>query len=216
MPATNAILALDASTGPCSVAIWLDGKVTACEETLKSTQQSARLLPMTESVLAQSGIGYKDLTAIAATIGPGSFTGIRIALAAAQGIAMAAGLTPMGFGTLEVLAFAAQSANPSNGATVLALINAGKGECYYQYARPMAAPLVGTLEAALEEAPANHVLVAGNVLVERAGFSMSNITYPRADALARLAASGNRPHQPLRPLYIRPPDAKLPKEHLTS
>lgn len=221
-PVNSCILAIDASTGPCSVAVWHNNKISSYIENTKPIMQSASLIPMIEAALAESGISYSNLNSITATTGPGSFTGIRVGLASALGISIAAGLAAQGYTTLEVLAYAAQLENPSANNPILAIINAGKGECYFQYFGTgtsliaLKAAQVGTLDAALALANAPSVTVVGNVAVEAAGFSHCGITFPRADALAQLSAHNATPAQALRPFYIRPPDAKLPKQNLTS
>ncbi len=198
MPDT--ILAIDTATGPCSVAVLREGRVAAYVETLKATSQSASLLPMIEKALREAGAGYDDLTAIACTVGPGSFTGLRVGLAAARGICFATGLPGLGFTTLEVLAFAASDGK----SPVLASLNAGKGEYYYQaFAANGAAlftPRVGTSDRLLADTPP-HAVLSGD---------KSDIPFPRADALALLANVFPAQVQPLTPYYIREPDAKLP------
>lgn len=211
---TPCILAMDTATGPCSVAVWKGGKIAAYVENAKPVMQSASLMPMVEEVLARSHTSYKELTALAVTLGPGSFTGIRVALAAARAICFATGIEGMGYTTLEVLAFAArkQAQHP-----ILAVLNAGKGEHYCQYysAAPWQAqeePMLGTLEAALAAAPSGKIALAGNAVVADARFSPPSITFPRADSLAELAALHPEfARRDLRPFYIRPPDAKLPQ-----
>jgi len=194
------ILAIDSATGPCSVALWKDGKVAAYLENLKPSAQSVTLMPMVEQVLKQCGIEYKDLSHVAATIGPGSFTGIRIALAAARGIAFAANLKTMGFTTLEVMAFAVRTQKTP----VLPVLNAGKSEHYYQVFetvpqfKPSGQTKLGTLEDAMVLAKSKEAMV-----IE---------TFPRADVLAELAATHPATAQALTPFYIRPPDAKLPMQ----
>ncbi len=188
------ILALDAATGPCSVAVLKDGRIAAYREHVQGLKQSALLMPMVEQALAQSGIGYNDLSAVACTIGPGSFTGIRVALAAARGICFAAGIKGLGFTTLATLAYGAPIQ------PVLAVLNAGKGECYYQGfdGTPLFEPRLGTLETALASLPGAPVI--GNL--------QGHTAFPRADALAKLAAAHAADALPLTPFYIRPPDAK--------
>lgn len=196
------ILAVDTATGPCSVAIWKDGGIAAYLENLKPAAQSATLMPMIEETLEKSHTAYGELTYVAATIGPGSFTGIRVGLAAARGICFAAGIKGLGFTTLEVMAFAAR-ANP-----VLTALNAGKGEVYYQCfgADIHNEPCLDTLENAIASVGKNAAIV-GNVMD-------TAITFPRADALAELAASQMASAKPLMPFYIRPPDAKLPAKKI--
>lgn len=184
------LLAIETATGPCSVAVWHKGRVAAYLENAKPVMQSASLMPMVEKALEIAKLNYADLTGVACTVGPGSFTGIRVGLAAARGIAFAANVPGIGFTTLDVLAFAAKK-------PALAILNAGKGEVYYQAHDGQ--PQLGTLEEAL--AAGNGTAVVGNV--------NPPLSFPRADALVGLAASGETA-LPLTPFYIRPPDAKLP------
>lgn len=200
----TAILAIDCATGPCSAAVWNEGRIAAYVETTAPVVQSARLLPMIEEALAKSRLAYKDLSAVATTIGPGSFTGIRVGLAAARGIGFAANIPVLGFTTLEVLYFAAL---PEAGKQkILAVINAGKGEVYYQHYetspwKPLSDAQLGTLEAAVATSPSALMV----------GHAASPITFPRADALAELAAKHGHMARDPKPFYIRPPDAKLPQ-----
>jgi len=201
MPAC--ILAIDCATGPTSVAVWKDGSVAVCLEDPASSLQSARLMPMIEQTLKQSAIGYNDLTAVACTTGPGSFTGIRVALAAARGICFAAKIKGLGFTTLEVLAFAASQHRAKK---VLAALNAGKGEWYFQAfdgMKPLFEPKVGVPEMALASIAKGDAVV-GNVPAP--GYAIIPVTFPRADALAALAAM-QAAASALTPFYIRPPDA---------
>lgn len=208
--ASSCILAIDTATGPCSVAVWKDGRVAAYVENVKPTQQSASLMPMVEEALALAGVGYGEVGTVACTTGPGSFTGIRVGLASANGIAFAAGIEGVGFGTLEVLAFGVVS-RVKEAKMILSVLNAGKGEFYFQSfaAEPFGAlsePRLGSLEEAAALAPG--AVQCGNVAVME-GFSDGGVAYPRADALAGLAAV-QAGVQGLRPFYIRGPDAKLP------
>ncbi len=97
------ILALDCSTEMCSAALWIDGEV---EQQLEAAGQrhSDRLLPMVSSLLASAGLGLGSLDAIAVAIGPGMFTGLRIAVSVGQGLAFGADLPVVPVGSLEVLA----------------------------------------------------------------------------------------------------------------
>jgi tRNA threonylcarbamoyladenosine biosynthesis protein TsaB len=210
MVQTPIILALDTATGPCSVAVWKDGRVAAYLADKGPLTQSARLLPMVEEAMHKAGVNYKDLTALAATVGPGSFTSIRVGLAAARGICFAAGIPGLGFTTLEVLAYAAL-AHLREEAQALAILNAGKGEYYWQRFcvspefKALSEPEVGPLNEAVSGAPA---LVAGNAEIADKGLIKTAVTFPQADALAELATRYVALAQPLKPFYIRPPDAK--------
>ena len=208
------ILAIDTATGPCSAALWKNGKVAAYVEDAGPTMQSARLVPMIEKAMRQAGVGYGDLTAVASTIGPGSFTGIRVGLATASGIAFAAGIPGMGFSTLEVMALSASFYARPDQHYILSLLNAGKGEWYYQGFRltkswrEIEPARVGTLQEALESVR-TPALVAGNAGPLPADYFPVPVAFPRADALAAMAAMEDPAGAlPLKPFYIRPPDAK--------
>ncbi len=118
------ILALETATDPGSIALWLDGRVVArsCPDKLSN---SATLLPTAETTLRESGIGFADLDAIAFGMGPGSFTGLRVACGVAQGLAFARDLPLLGVGTLEAMALA------SGGERVIVALDARMGEVYY-------------------------------------------------------------------------------------
>lgn len=211
------LLAIDSSTGPCSVALLRDRFVVAYEQTTLPVMQSARLMPMVEHVLKNAKADYKDLDKVVTTLGPGSFTGIRVGLSAARGIAFAAGIESEGYTTLEVLAHAARSHLTEGVQTILAITNAGKGEWYYQYynifGTKMSDVRLDTLESALAGAKGN-ILVCGNAPLPHPPPHMGEekiisceVTFPRADQLAMLA-DAQEGETELKPFYIRPPDAK--------
>ena len=101
------ILAFDTTTSACTAAVC-DGDTVVAERSVALERGHAEiLLPMIEGVLADGSIGYRDLTGIAVTRGPGAFTGIRIGLAAARGLGLATGLPVAGVTTLEALALTA-------------------------------------------------------------------------------------------------------------
>lgn len=194
------ILAIDTATGPCSAAIWKDGRVAAYSENAKPVMQSASLMGLIEDALKQSNLTYKDLTHVACTVGPGSFTGIRVGLAAARAIAFATKIPGLGFTTLDVLAFGAKDGTHP----IAAVLNAGKGEYYVQHYDANANAISEAALAAPESIDAKSKRVAGNVPIANV-----NLTFPRADILAQLATTRQNALT-LRPFYIRPPDAKLP------
>jgi tRNA threonylcarbamoyladenosine biosynthesis protein TsaB len=194
------ILAIDSSIGISSACIMQDGKVLAYLENKEPGMQSAQLIPLIENTLKEAKLTYKDLTHIAASTGPGSFTGIRISLSAARAVAFALSIPALGFTTLEVMKQATGEKN------VVAILNAGKGEVFFQYfGKHTSEPAIGTIEAALVQAK-DHTIASSMKLP--AGFKNPNITFPRADALAQLAHSKSDRAAPLEPFYIRPPDAK--------
>ena len=98
------ILALETSARACSAAVTEDGQVIASAFQCTGLTHSRTLMPMVEDMLKNAGLTMQDCGAIAVANGPGSFTGIRISVAAAKGLAFAAGLPAVGVSTLEAMA----------------------------------------------------------------------------------------------------------------
>jgi tRNA threonylcarbamoyladenosine biosynthesis protein TsaB len=118
------VLALDTSTEYCSVALWQDGTIMErCE--LVGQKHSEMLIAMLDALLHESGVKLAQLDGLAFGKGPGSFTGVRIACGAAQGLAFGANLRVTGICTLEALAEA--SGKPR----VIAALDARMGEIYH-------------------------------------------------------------------------------------
>jgi len=122
------LIALEAATEACSAALNLNGEIFARYE-VAPRAHTEKLLPMLESLLAETGLALRDFDALAFGRGPGSFTGVRIATAAAQGIAFGADLPVIPVSTLAGLA---QRALDESGAErVLAAIDARMSEVYW-------------------------------------------------------------------------------------
>lgn len=194
------IIAMDTSAGTCSVALLAGGTVISRLQADDDGQQSSLLVPLLEQMLEENSLAYHDCDAIACTIGPGGFTGIRVGLTTAKAIALVSGKTMIGLTTLEVIAYGAQVRGD-----ILAVINAHRGQYYVQRFRlleeiiPLSDPML------VEEkmlAPLSH----GAKRVE---------AIPTAEAVALLAyqkwQAGTRVFPDV-PVYIREPDAKLPQQ----
>ncbi|WP_288879644.1 tRNA (adenosine(37)-N6)-threonylcarbamoyltransferase complex dimerization subunit type 1 TsaB [uncultured Kosakonia sp.] len=122
------ILAIDTATEACSVALWNDGATFAHFE-LCPREHTQRILPLVRAALADAEVKLTDLDALAFGRGPGSFTGVRIGIGIAQGLALGAELPMIGVSTLATMA---QGAWRKTGATrVLAAIDARMGEVYW-------------------------------------------------------------------------------------
>ncbi|MDU6923705.1 tRNA (adenosine(37)-N6)-threonylcarbamoyltransferase complex dimerization subunit type 1 TsaB [Franconibacter helveticus 513] len=122
------ILAIDTATEACSAALWDDGATHAHFE-LCPREHTQRILPLVREILNQSGVSLSELSALAFGRGPGSFTGVRIGIGIAQGLALGANLPMIGVSTLATMA---QGAWRKTGATrVLAAIDARMGEVYW-------------------------------------------------------------------------------------
>lgn len=220
------LLAFDTAQGALSAAI-MDGEgVLASSFEPRTRGHAEALMPLLETMLAEAALGFADLDALAVTVGPGTFTGLRVGLAAARGLALARALPLVGVTTLEAVA---EPAGAEADEIAIALFDARRDEVYMQAFAPTLAPLTPPLLVGLDEAVA-HLPEGRAVLVgtgaellaprlEAAGrpFRLSPAK-PQPDAqavgriaLARIAAQGLGAFRVApEPLYIRAPDAKLP------
>lgn len=198
-----AFLAFDCSSGAGSVALAVGDGVRV--RTLESGRQSAMLVAVIEELMHAAGMEYRDLTAIVTTRGPGSFTSLRVALAAAHGLALASGARLRTLTTPEAYAWQTQSACD-------VVLNAGKGELFHQpfrwvNGRPEAETAIGLRTP--EALTLTHKKIVGNVAI--AGVKSDSEPLDAA-TLCRIAPLlVETPLAQAMPLYIRPPDAKLPE-----
>jgi tRNA threonylcarbamoyladenosine biosynthesis protein TsaB len=125
------LLAMDVAGESCSVALWAGGRVVARRFDTMARGQSERLVPMIAEVLAEWGGGFDGLDAIAVTTGPGGFTGVRIGLATARGLALARRLPLIGVSSFEVAAAAATAAERA-GRQVLAVLDSKRDAVFVQ------------------------------------------------------------------------------------
>jgi tRNA threonylcarbamoyladenosine biosynthesis protein TsaB len=123
------LLAFELSTEACSVALWIDGDVRARHE-IAPRRHAELALPWAEALLAEAGIARSQLDAIAVGRGPGAFTGVRLGIAIAQGIALALDRPAVPVSTLAVLAMGALAVGAGEGDHVLAAIDARMNEIY--------------------------------------------------------------------------------------
>ena len=196
-----------------------------------SRGQSERLMPMVREVLSEAGADFPDLDLLAVTTGPGAFTGLRIGLAAARGMALAGDLACFGVTTLDVVA-AGVSETERQKVNVLVVLDSKRAEVYAQAFRSDLRPLSeaqalmpADLAALMAngEGDADRVLVAGDgagqviQALKDKGIEAVLSTAPGVPDAATVAAiaaerwSSDQPAEPLRPLYLRPPDAKASK-----
>ena len=124
------LLGFDTATTTCSAALWAGGAVTAHRRIEEGGRHAETLVPMLREVAAEGGTTLAAVERFAVTVGPGSFTGIRIGLAAARGLALAGKRPLIGLSTLEVLAAGVPAAERDG--PVLAALDAGRGRLYAQ------------------------------------------------------------------------------------
>lgn len=197
MPPHPLILAFDTSTAACDVAVLGAGKVLAHQTEQMSRGQAERLLVLCEEMLAVAGATVGDLTAIGVGIGPGNFTGIRISVAAARGLALGLGIPAVGVSTFEALQLGFD-------APCICAVDARRAQAYVQ--KFSAAGAIG--EPALRSFSA---LDACDLPIIGAGGQ--DAKYPLSIAIARIATNrhGQDQRRPA-PLYLRAADAAPPKD----
>jgi tRNA threonylcarbamoyl adenosine modification protein YeaZ len=105
LPPEKPLLAFDTSAAHCAAALLWQGNIIAEAREDMAKGQAERLMPLIEEMLAGAGYGWHDLGAIAVGVGPGNFTGIRISVAAARGLALGLGVPAVGVTGLEAVAF---------------------------------------------------------------------------------------------------------------
>ncbi|MEJ2102210.1 MAG: tRNA (adenosine(37)-N6)-threonylcarbamoyltransferase complex dimerization subunit type 1 TsaB, partial [Desulfobacterales bacterium] len=121
------ILALDTATKSCSVALTDNGSLSAELTTLKDQTHSKHLMELIHSVFEIAGFGVRDVDGFAVTIGPGSFTGLRIGISTIKGLAHAVGKPVVGISSLKALAWQCDDQNHS----IYPFLDARKGEVYW-------------------------------------------------------------------------------------
>ncbi|SBT81904.1 tRNA threonylcarbamoyladenosine biosynthesis protein TsaB [secondary endosymbiont of Trabutina mannipara] len=123
------ILAIDTATEACSAAIMLDNDILLKKFTIAPKEHTQLILPMVDSLLSEAGITLSNLDALAFSCGPGNFTGVRISIGIAQGLALGADLPLIGISTLAILAEGAWRNTGAN--QVLTAINAHMQKVYW-------------------------------------------------------------------------------------
>jgi len=215
------LLAVDTANERCSVAVadLGDGTILASADPSIGKGHAERLMDLVAEILAEAGAEYGDVAKLAIGIGPGSFTGIRVAVAAARGWELALGIPGVGVDTLE-----AQAEPHARDGAVLAVHDARRGEVYAALHAPGGARLAGPEAMVVDDLPAfcvrhgvepadlrlvgsGAVLAAerlpGARLVPEAGEGSAPIASIVRIALARA------PGAPPLPLYLRGADAKV-------
>jgi tRNA threonylcarbamoyladenosine biosynthesis protein TsaB len=217
------VLAFDSAGNSCSAAVLSDGRLRAQRFAAMERGQAEALMPMIGTVLEEADIPIDRLDLIAVTVGPGAFTGLRIGLAAAHGLALASGVPALGITSFAAVA-AQVPAESRAGRPLVVALDSKRAELYLQIfgeTGPESEPALVAPAAFDAFVPPGELLLAGDAAGRLAaalpGRSPSLATGRGvADAadVARLAAAawhpGFRPPPP-RPLYLRPPDTTAPR-----
>ncbi|HEX8793765.1 MAG TPA: tRNA (adenosine(37)-N6)-threonylcarbamoyltransferase complex dimerization subunit type 1 TsaB [Polyangiaceae bacterium] len=223
------LAAIDTSTALGSVALFEDGVLVAEESQRVSNAHGESLMPMVSALFDRVGWRAADVARWGVGIGPGSFTGVRIAVATAKGIALATGAELVGVSSLDAVA----EGLGEGGELVVSTVFAGKGELYLQARRganmllaPTHLPL-DRVAVAVAVAESGSGSGSGSLVV--VGEAASAVDWsilgprvviqldpphdlPRASAVGRIAASrAAEDADALEPFYVRPPEITMPK-----
>lgn len=212
------VLAFDTTAAACSVALVRDGARLAHGRDIMEQGQAEALLPLIGRIMADANVAYADLDRIAVTIGPGSFTGVRVGLATARALGLAAGKPVIGVSSLEVVAAAVPPAEREMD-TVLAAIDTKRGELYVQLfdartTAPQGDPIALPPTQIPQWLGETKVIVAGDGAYEAVKYlpgARLSAADPLPDAvlLARLASTRRAEATGPLPLYVLPPKITL-------
>jgi len=197
------VLAFDTATHRATVAV-VDGERVVGERTTRSH----RVLADAHEILAAAGAGPSDIEAVVVGTGPGSFTGIRLGLAAAQGFALGVPVTVAGVSTLDALAKGAPGALP--------VIDGGRREVFSIVDGQPRSLAAGDLPVPGEATCVGDGAVRYRAVLEENGAHVPpddaevHVPYARHHVALAFAAGDFGPAERIEPLYVRPPDAKAP------
>lgn len=212
-------LAIDTSAHLCAAALHDSDTDTIVAERTQDIGRghAERLMDMIGEVLAEAVIGYEDVNRVAVSVGPGSFTGVRVGLAAARGIALGLGVPVVGICALDALRMVAEPQMKPETSLLVAL-DARRGEAYAQFfgsdVFPQT-PFVASYEAIAAIVPDSvDIRICGSGarrVIEAAGRDLPIVHELAAAPIAaygRLGATALDTDTRPEPLYLRPPDAK--------
>ncbi len=223
------VLALDTATEVCGVAVMVDGKLLAETAVNQGLTHTRLLLPAIDAVLDQSALQFDELDALVVSRGPGSFTGLRIGIGTAKGLALATGIPLVAISSLAVLAHQA----PESVEWVCPMIDARRREVYWSvYHRqggglqPVTQECAGPVQKALDTVKTKCLFIGSGARLY-ADTIEKQASYPSCVAersyhdlkpgvLAKLGAeqlalNGQVDPHHFTPVYLRKSDAELGK-----
>ncbi|MDE2284517.1 MAG: tRNA (adenosine(37)-N6)-threonylcarbamoyltransferase complex dimerization subunit type 1 TsaB [Hyphomicrobiales bacterium] len=215
------VIAIDTALAACSAAV-LDtalGGIIASESLPMIRGHAEALMPLLRRVMAEAATSFADIDRIAVTTGPGSFTGLRVGIAAARGIALAAGTPIVGLSTLS--AYAAPHMAADDRFPVVAAIDARHAHVYLQVFAPggrtLSLPRLAPLNDAVHAAAETSACIVGSAaqavadaLLDADATPMLVDARPAPDIawVARVGAVLPEGHSPPKPQYLRAPGAQ--------
>ncbi len=212
------ILAIDTALEACAAGvIETPDRVVAQESVAMTRGHAEALMPLLARVMDQAAQGFAHLDRIAVTVGPGSFTGLRVGIAAARGIALTSGKPAVGVSTLAALAAPYLAAGETR--PVVAAIDARHDQIYFEVFGPggriLVTPRLVPVPDAVRAASGAAIVVGSGakILAEQwpQGIPVPAIEprgAPQLASIARLGAAADTAHALPKPLYLRRPDAR--------
>ena len=224
VPLSQNILAIEASANQLSIAVMVNAELVAARQHLAAHGHAVGIVPLSIETLKDAGMTFDAMTHVAAGCGPGSFTGIRVALAAAKGFCMAYQATGVGVSGLQALAHAAIHLAPDATTPCLVLADTRRGPLYAQIFDATAQPMGAIFEASIQQLPhlidieiagsnlrvigTDRMFVADALTMVGISATVPDIDeMPSASMVARLANEQIIKNQtgPLHPLYLADP-----------
>jgi tRNA threonylcarbamoyl adenosine modification protein YeaZ len=213
--ADQLILAFDTSAAHCAAALLLGDTILMSRVEEMQKGQAERLMPLLEEVLTEAGKGWADLDRIGVGVGPGNFTGIRISVSAARGLAMALDIPAIGVSSLQAMAYTSATSD-----LTMAILDARQGNLYCQLFNKGGEAFDEPRLCAANDL-SNHcsqgtpIIVGHNSAELAAQLGMTHADAPpikTVESIAQIAANrtpdGTRPA----PMYLRPADAAPPRD----
>ncbi|HEY1432322.1 MAG TPA: tRNA (adenosine(37)-N6)-threonylcarbamoyltransferase complex dimerization subunit type 1 TsaB [Stellaceae bacterium] len=218
------VLALDSAGSACSAAVGLGDTLLASERIEAIHGQAEALLPLVDRVMRRAGQVPAAIGLVVVTVGPGSFTGIRVGLAAANGIALATGARRIGVTSFEAVAVEDASSNCAEDHSLLIAVESRREDLYVQFfdlrRNPLGEPaaiLPSALGAAVDATVGGVPLLIAGDAAQRAGAALAKrpataiLKDSAPDAVGALRAGLRllrlgEPADVSRPLYLRPPE----------
>ncbi len=213
------VLAIDTALEACSAAIFdsVEETIVASDSQIMARGHAEALMPLLAAVMRQAAVSFSALDRIAVTVGPGSFTGLRVGIAAARGIALATRKPAVGVTTLSALAAPYIAADPST--SVAAAIDGRHRHVYFQLfgagGGALLSPRMVPLAEAVRAASGASARLVGSGAAMMAALWPQDTAEPRTDErgapdidwVARLGARADPRESPPKPLYLRAAEA---------
>ncbi len=212
------VLAIDTVANLCAACVFdaAADRVLAVESVDIGRGHVEHLMPQVADVLEKSECRFSDLDRIAVGCGPGSFTGVRVGVAAARGLSLALGVPAVGISTLA--AIAEESRPEAAGREILVAIDARREELYLAIfdgnGNCLQGPAISTVEKASVYALKHKPVLAGNAaqaIADEAGLKIELgliAATSSIETIARIGSTASPEDNPAKPTYLRAPDAK--------